>query len=117
MASGIGFGVWWTARVKTLKFLFRSRAIRLASCELPKIAASAGEGQPLLVRDFTPTFTVHQMLKDLELILGAGKALQVPLSQTATTQQWMLSAIAQGDGQQDYATIIKVLERASGLNP
>jgi hypothetical protein len=29
----------------------------------------------------------------------------------------MQSAIAQGDGQQDYATIIKVLERASGLNP
>lgn len=80
-------------------------------------AKSLQLGQPLLVRDFTPTFTVHQMLKDLELILGAGKSLHVPLAQTAMTQQWMQSAIAQGDGQQDYATIIKVLERASGLNP
>lgn len=80
-------------------------------------AKSLQLGQPLLVRDFTPTFTVHQMLKDLELILGAGQSLHVPLAQTATTQQWMRSAIAQGDGQQDYAAIIKVLERASGLNP
>jgi 3-hydroxyisobutyrate dehydrogenase-like beta-hydroxyacid dehydrogenase len=68
-------------------------------------------------RDFTPTFTVEQMLKDLGLILDAGAASDVPLPQTAMTQQLMRSAVAQGDGQQDYAAIIKTAERSAGLAP
>jgi 3-hydroxyisobutyrate dehydrogenase-like beta-hydroxyacid dehydrogenase len=68
-------------------------------------------------RDFTPTFTVEQMLKDIGLILDAGADSQVPLPQTAMTQQLMRSAMAQGDGQQDYAAIIKAAERSAGLQP
>lgn len=66
-------------------------------------------------RDFTPTFTVEQMIKDLDLILGAGEASHVPLLQTALTQKLMHAAVAQGDGLDDYAAIIKVLERGAGL--
>ncbi|MEJ7931108.1 NAD(P)-dependent oxidoreductase [Ramlibacter sp. AN1015] len=69
----------------------------------------------LAARDFTPTFTVHQMIKDLDLILGAAQALQVPLAQTALTRQWMSAAVAQGDGGEDYAAILKVVERSAGL--
>ncbi len=68
-------------------------------------------------RDFTPTFTVEQMLKDVDLILRAAAASNVPLPQTALTQQLMRSALAQGDGQQDYAAIIKTAERGAGLDP
>lgn len=68
-------------------------------------------------RDFTPTFTVEQMLKDLGLILGAGAASDVPLPQTAMTQQLLRSAMAQGDGQLDYAAIIRTAERSAGLAP
>jgi len=68
-------------------------------------------------RDFTPTFTVEQMLKDIGLILDAGADSQVPLPQTAMTQQLMRSAMAQGEGQQDYAAIIKTAERSAGLLP
>jgi len=68
-------------------------------------------------RDFTPTFTVHQMIKDLELILGAGAAEAVPLAQTALTLQLMRAAVAQGDGADDYAAIIKAVERSAGLEP
>ncbi len=68
-------------------------------------------------RDFTPTFTVEQMLKDLGLILGAAADSDVPLPQTAMTQQLMRSAVAQGDGQQDYAAIIKSVERSAALPP
>lgn len=66
-------------------------------------------------RDFTPTFTVEQMMKDLGLILEAGAAAHVPLAQTAATMQLMHAAVAQGFGQEDYAAIIKAVERASGL--
>ncbi|MEO8022278.1 NAD(P)-dependent oxidoreductase [Polaromonas sp.] len=67
-------------------------------------------------RDFTPTFTVGQMIKDLDLILDAGEAVHAPLAQTALTQQLMHAAMAQGDGQDDYAAIIKTVERSAGLS-
>jgi 3-hydroxyisobutyrate dehydrogenase-like beta-hydroxyacid dehydrogenase len=79
-------------------------------------AKSQQLGRPLGERDFSPTFTVHQMLKDIGLILQAGADLHVPLSQTSQTQQWMQAAIAQGDGDLDYAAIFKVVERAAGLS-
>jgi len=75
------------------------------------------KGVQLVQRDFTPTFTVEQMLKDIGLILDAGAASDVPLPQTAMTQQLMRSAMAHGDGQQDYAVVIKSAERAAGLAP
>lgn len=70
----------------------------------------------LSLRDFTPTFTVEQMIKDLALILGAGADTHVPLPQTALTFQLMQAAMAQGDGQDDYAAIIKAVERSAGLD-
>jgi 3-hydroxyisobutyrate dehydrogenase-like beta-hydroxyacid dehydrogenase len=75
------------------------------------------KGQQLSQRDFTPTFTVEQMIKDLDLILGAGVVHDVPLLQTAMTQKLMHAAVVQGNGLDDYAVIIKVLERGAGLNP
>jgi 3-hydroxyisobutyrate dehydrogenase len=68
-------------------------------------------------RDFAPTFTVEQMIKDLGLILGEAAASHVPLPQAAATLQLMHAALAQGDGQEDYAAIIKSVERAAGLEP
>lgn len=65
--------------------------------------------------DYTPTFTVGQMNKDIDLILGEGARLQVPLTQTAATRQLMAAAQAQGDAELDYAAIIRVVQRASGL--
>jgi 3-hydroxyisobutyrate dehydrogenase-like beta-hydroxyacid dehydrogenase len=69
----------------------------------------------LVQRDFTPTFTVEQMVKDLDLIVGAAAASHVPVPQVAATLQLMHAAIAQGDGGDDYAAIIKAVERAAGL--
>lgn len=69
----------------------------------------------LVQRDFTPTFTVEQMIKDLDLILGAGATNNVPLLQTAMTQKLMHAAVVQGDALDDYAAIIKVVERGAGL--
>jgi 3-hydroxyisobutyrate dehydrogenase-like beta-hydroxyacid dehydrogenase len=70
----------------------------------------------LAERDFTPTFTVEQMVKDLTLILAAGQAVHTPLPQTAMTLQLMQAAMAQGDALDDYAAIIKTVERSAGLD-
>lgn len=66
-------------------------------------------------RDYTPTFTVPQMLKDVDLILQEAQRLGVPLEQTSITRQWMLEAIAAGWSDDDYASIIRVQQsRAAG---
>jgi 3-hydroxyisobutyrate dehydrogenase-like beta-hydroxyacid dehydrogenase len=80
----------------------------------PIVKAKAAQ---LSQRDFTPTFTVEQMVKDLGLIVDAAAAAHVPIPQTAATLQLMHAAIAQGDGLDDYAAIIKAVERASGIEP
>lgn len=73
------------------------------------------KGVQLSKHDYTPTFTVGQMNKDIDLILGEAARLQVPLTQTAATRQLMAAAQAQGDGELDYAAIIRVLQRSAGL--
>ncbi|MDB5965742.1 MAG: NAD-binding of NADP-dependent 3-hydroxyisobutyrate dehydrogenase family protein [Polaromonas sp.] len=89
-----------------------------------QVLGASAVGSPILKaksvqlseRDFTPTFTVEQMVKDLNLILGAGASSHVPLAQTGMTLQLMHAALAQGEGLQDYAAIIKTVERAAGLD-
>jgi 3-hydroxyisobutyrate dehydrogenase-like beta-hydroxyacid dehydrogenase len=73
------------------------------------------KGVQLVQRDFTPTFTVEQMVKDLDLIVDAAAASHVPVPQAAATLQLMHAVIAQGDGGDDYAAIIRAVERAAGL--
>jgi 3-hydroxyisobutyrate dehydrogenase-like beta-hydroxyacid dehydrogenase len=68
-------------------------------------------------RDYTPTFTVPQMVKDMDLMLGEANRLHVPLPQTSLTRQAMMSALANGFAEQDYAAVIKVAEFAAGLKP
>lgn len=88
-----------------------------------QVLGASAVGSPILKaksvqlseRDFTPTFTVQQMVKDLDLIIGEGRVNQVPLLQTAMTLQLMHAAIAEGDGLDDYAAVIKSVERSAGL--
>lgn len=69
----------------------------------------------LVQRDYSPTFTVGQMCKDVGLILREAERLQVALPQTALTLQSLQSAAANGDGDADYAAVIRCSERAAGL--
>ncbi|WP_354679427.1 NAD(P)-dependent oxidoreductase [Cupriavidus plantarum] len=69
----------------------------------------------LSVHDYTPTFTVDQMLKDVGLILDAGANLRVPMGLTALLGQMLQGAAAQGFAGDDYAAVIKSAARAAGL--
>jgi len=88
-----------------------------------QVLGASAVGSPILKaksvqlsqRDFTPTFTVEQMDKDLQLILEAGEQVKAPLMQTAMTRQLMHAAMAQGDALDDYAAVIKAVERSAGL--
>ncbi|MCK1360996.1 NAD(P)-dependent oxidoreductase [Bradyrhizobium sp. 199] len=70
---------------------------------------------PLRNRDFESTFSCKQMAKDLDLILGAGHAVGVPLQLAAQVREIYGSLVAQGDGDTDFIATVKHLERLSGL--
>ena len=71
---------------------------------------------PLLARrDFTPTFTVTQMRKDLRLIQGAAASYKLPLPMCDHVDRLLESASAAGWADEDYAAIIRVVERSAGL--
>ncbi|MBR0949164.1 NAD(P)-dependent oxidoreductase [Bradyrhizobium canariense] len=70
---------------------------------------------PLRSRDFESTFSCRQMAKDLDLILGAGHAVGVPLQLAAQVRETYGALVAQGDGDTDFIATVKHLERLSGL--
>jgi len=70
---------------------------------------------PLAKRDFESTFSCRQMAKDLDLILGAGHSIGVPLQLAAQLRETYSSLIAQGDGDADYIATVLHQERLSGL--
>ncbi|MBR0800351.1 NAD(P)-dependent oxidoreductase [Bradyrhizobium jicamae] len=70
---------------------------------------------PLRTRDFHSTFSCKQMAKDLDLVLGAGHAVGVPLQLAAQVREIYGSLVAQGDGDTDFIATVKHLERLSDL--
>jgi 3-hydroxyisobutyrate dehydrogenase-like beta-hydroxyacid dehydrogenase len=67
-------------------------------------------------RDFTPTFTVAQMRKDLKLISDGARELSVPILLGAAVEQIMTATEASGLGGEDYVACAKVIGGLSGLN-
>jgi 3-hydroxyisobutyrate dehydrogenase-like beta-hydroxyacid dehydrogenase len=66
-------------------------------------------------RDFSPQFSVKWMDKDIGLMLDSGHELKVPLPLTGLTRQMFQTAIAQGHGDEDICSTIKVLESIVGI--
>ena len=73
------------------------------------------KGKSILDRNFSPRFFVQHMLKDLNLILDAGKRRQVPLPGIEASQKMFAEAAAAGFGREDYSAVVKVLERQAGI--
>jgi len=69
----------------------------------------------ILKRDFKATFSTKWMHKDVGLALEAGKAMNVPLPQTAITEQLLRAVISTGHGDEDYCSAIRVLEEWAGV--
>jgi 3-hydroxyisobutyrate dehydrogenase-like beta-hydroxyacid dehydrogenase len=66
-------------------------------------------------RDFTPNFSVKWMHKDVGLMIESAKELGVPVPLTAITQQMLQAALAEGLGEDDMCSSIKVLEKWAGV--
>jgi 3-hydroxyisobutyrate dehydrogenase len=71
---------------------------------------------PALVHlDYTPTFTGHLLLKDLELGLDAGRRSDVPLPVTETVAGILSQLIEAGSGDLDFASLIELEARSAGF--
>jgi 3-hydroxyisobutyrate dehydrogenase-like beta-hydroxyacid dehydrogenase len=71
---------------------------------------------PALVNlDFKVTFTPHLLRKDLDLGLDAGKELEVPMPLASLTRDLLQTMIGHGMSEQDFATLILMQARASGV--
>ena len=65
--------------------------------------------------DFTPTFTPVLLRKDLDLGLRAADELGVPMPVTAAAREPVQAAIAQGRTTEDFAVLLELQARNSGL--
>jgi 3-hydroxyisobutyrate dehydrogenase-like beta-hydroxyacid dehydrogenase len=66
-------------------------------------------------RDFSTTMTTKLILKDIDLMLAAARANQVPMPLTGLARAKMQEVVDAGHGDDDYMSTIKVTERDSGL--
>jgi len=72
---------------------------------------------PALVNlDFKVTFTPHLLRKDLDLGLDAGRELEVPMPLASVTRDLLQTMIGHGMTEQDFATLILMQAKASGID-
>ncbi len=69
----------------------------------------------MLARDFTPLSAVEIFVKDLGIVLDAGRERRFPLPLAAVAHQQFLAAAAAGLGAEDDAAVVKVYEKLAGI--
>jgi 3-hydroxyisobutyrate dehydrogenase len=69
----------------------------------------------MLDGDYAPRSAVEIFVKDLGLVLDAGRELRFPLPLAAAAHQLFLMAAAAGLGREDDAAVVKVFERLAGI--
>ncbi|WP_167476267.1 NAD(P)-dependent oxidoreductase [Nocardia arthritidis] len=65
--------------------------------------------------DYTPTFTPVLLRKDFDLGLGAAHDLDVPMPVAAATAQLVQAAVSSGRVDEDFAILLDLQARSSGL--
>ena len=80
-----------------------------------KSALMSAKAPSILKRDFSTKFSTKWMHKDVGLALESAKALDLPLPLTAITEQMLRATIAKGYGEDDFCSVIRVLEDLAGI--
>jgi 3-hydroxyisobutyrate dehydrogenase-like beta-hydroxyacid dehydrogenase len=90
-----------------------------------EVMAASAAGSPfvkykspaLVARDYTTTFSLDNMHKDLVMALAAAGDVGVPLPVTARVDELVQECIAAGMGQTDLMGLLPRLQRAAGQTP
>lgn len=103
LAQGLVLGQKAELDVETLLSVLEASALNAPMYQ--------NKAQKISRRGFSEAnFFVMHMLKDIDLILEAGRELGVPLPGMAPVRELFVAAEGLGYGQEDYSAVIKVLE-------
>jgi 3-hydroxyisobutyrate dehydrogenase-like beta-hydroxyacid dehydrogenase len=69
----------------------------------------------VMARDFSTNFSTKWLHKDVGLALETAKAADLPLPLTAVTEQMLRATIAKGWGDDDFCSVIRILEEWAGI--
>ena len=69
----------------------------------------------LKARNYAPAFTAAQMAKDFDIMIEAGRSKNIPMPMTALIRQFWATMMATGKGNQDFFSLVQVLEEMAGM--
>jgi 3-hydroxyisobutyrate dehydrogenase-like beta-hydroxyacid dehydrogenase len=100
-----------------------ARCGQVATADVLDVIAASALGSPMVVgkvgflkaADYTPTFSGHQMAKDLDLILSAANATGVAAPLAAFMRTQFAAMRARGEIDEDFIAVVKVAQRLAGL--
>lgn len=111
IASGLSEGIALVRRAGIDPSIF----IEILNSTYFKTGLSEKKGPKMVKNDFSPTFHLKNMLKDLELVTSTAQGTGVTLPQTALAQQIFRAANNMGFSDQDYTSICAFLAKINGL--
>jgi 2-hydroxy-3-oxopropionate reductase len=72
-------------------------------------------GKRMLDNDYTPGFKTRLHQKDINIVMQTAKELGIALPGTALVMQHLNALMGTGDAELDSAAVMKIIERASGI--
>jgi 3-hydroxyisobutyrate dehydrogenase len=73
------------------------------------------KAQMLKDRNWAPAFTASQMAKDFDIMLSTGKITNVPMPMTAIIRQFWSTMKATGKGENDFFSMVALMEELAGI--
>ncbi len=111
VASAVSEGIKLVIRDGIYPSLF----IEIINSTYFKSGLSEKNGPKFVKNDFSPSFHLKNMLKDLELATNTAQGTGITLPQTALAQQIFRAANNMGFSDQDYTSICAFLAKINGL--
>jgi 3-hydroxyisobutyrate dehydrogenase len=111
VASAVSEGITLVRRAGIDPSIF----IEILNSTYFKTGLSEKKGPKMVKNDFSPTFHLKNMLKDLELATSTAQGTGITLPQTALAQQIFRAASNMGFSDQDYTSICAFLAKINGL--
>jgi 3-hydroxyisobutyrate dehydrogenase len=111
IASGLSEGITLVKRAGIDPSIF----IEILNSTYFKTGLSERKGPKMVKNDFSPTFHLKNMLKDLELTTSTAQGTGITIPQTALAQQIFRAANNMGFSDQDYTSICAFLAKINGF--
>ena len=111
VASAVSEGIMLVKRAGIDPSMF----IEILNSTYFKTGLSEKKGPKMVKNDFSPSFHLKNMLKDLELATSTAQGTGITLPQTALAQQIFRAANNMGFSDQDYTSIYGFLAKINGL--